>query len=201
MFRMILHVAAVVMLLTGTATAGLLPSLGVKAGLNFSSVNMDALDTSTRSGFVGGVFANLTLPGLSVQAEALYTVKGSKKGSGLGIPVFEYREHLLQIPMLARFALPIPLVAPAVYAGPAVSFPLKGQFNTGSGWTDARSKAEGQVWSLIIGADVTLISSLVLDLRFDWGLSKIRETELGDVIDTESSIKDRTITATIGYKF
>ena len=46
---------------------------GVKAGINLSDINTDQLGSSTRSGFVGGVYLDLATALLHLQAEALLT--------------------------------------------------------------------------------------------------------------------------------
>jgi len=48
---------------------------------------------------------------------------------------------------------------------------------------------------------VTLMDRLMLDLRYDWGLSSIRKSDFGDVDNPEKEIKDRTISLMLGYKF
>ncbi len=202
MSRKTLLVLAAVVLVAGSASAQLLPSFGVKGGLNFASVDVDDLDVSTRTGFAAGLFTQLTAPGLSLQGEVLYTVKGFSEGTLLGATEIDYREHFIEIPVLAKFSLPLPAISPSVYAGPAVSFPVKGEFKMGDDdWQDVEEDAEGMVWSVVIGADVTLMDRLMLDVRYDWGLSSIRKSDFGDVDNPEKEIKDRTVSLMVGYKF
>lgn len=194
-------VAAACLLLAGAASAQLLPSFGVKGGLNFSSIDVDDLDASARTGYAAGVFVNLVLPGMNLQGEVLYTVKGFEQASVQGLHAFDYRERLIEIPVLMKFALPLPMLSPSFYAGPAVSFPLKGEVKGRGDWVEIDQDAEGMVWSVVFGVDVTLMQSLVLDLRYDWGLSSIRETDFGDVAEFDEDLKDRTISAMVGYRF
>ena len=200
MVKKILSAVALVFLCAG-ATAGPLPEFGVKGGLNFSSINLSDLDASPRTGYAAGLFVNLALPGLGLQGEALYTVKGFKQGSLLGVEEIEYREHYIQIPVLAKFSLPIPMVSPSFYLGPSVSIPMKGEYKTDRDWVEFEDDAESLIWSMILGLDLTLMDTLVIDLRYDWGLSSIRKASFGDVAVLDEEIKDRTITVMAGFRF
>ena len=58
-------------------------TLGVKGGINISTVNTDLPDfenlTDSKTGFVGGVYANFALGGVfAIQPELLYSEKGFK---------------------------------------------------------------------------------------------------------------------------
>jgi opacity protein-like surface antigen len=203
MLRKILLVLATTALFVAPAAAQIIPSFGVKGGLNFSSVDVDDLDASTRTGYAAGLFTNLTLPGLSLQGEVLYTVKGFSEGQPRSVSdtEFDYREHFIEVPVLLKWSLPLPAVSPSLYAGPAVSFPVKSEADYGEGWQDIDEDPETAVWSICFGADVTLMDRLMLDVRYDWGLSAIRKTDFGQLDDLDEDIKDRTFSVMVGYKF
>jgi opacity protein-like surface antigen len=199
MLHRILFVVAAAALLAGAAAAQA-PAVGfgVKAGLNLSSVNLDDLDASTRTGFIGGAFVTLPAGGLNLQGELLYSVKGFKEGVLDEDGAFDYRERFIQIPILAKIPIPMIAVTPSIYAGPAISFPLKGEISIGDSWQEIEEDAESGVWSLIVGADMVLANGLLLDLRYDMGLSSVRDVEIGDVT---KEMKDRTISVMAGFKF
>lgn len=190
--------AAATLLLAGTAAAQLPLGFGIKGGLNLSQVNLDDLDASTRTGFLGGAFVTLPAGGLNLQGELLYSVKGFKEGKLDDDSVFDYRERFLQIPVLAKVAFPMVAVTPSIYAGPALNIPLKGEIKLADAWEELEEDAESAVWSLIIGADMVLANGLLLDLRYDLGLSSIRDISFGDVT---KEMKDRTISVMAGFKF
>lgn len=203
MRRTVMILGVLALLLPGSALALLLPSYGVKAGLNFSNVNLDDLESSNRTGMVGGLFLNLPLTGLNLQGEVLYTTKGFTEGTLTSHREFDFRMHDLQIPVLAKVSLPLPAVAPSLYAGPALSFRLKGELQDDAGdWVDVKDDLKSTTWSLIVGLDLTLLGTLVVDFRYDLGLSAINDTSLGDnLTELGKDIKDRTLTAMVGVKF
>jgi hypothetical protein len=203
MLRSLMILGAITLLAIAPATAQLLPSYGVKAGLNFSNINLDDLDASNRTGMAGGLFVNLPWPGLNLQGEILYTTKGFTEGTLISDSEFDFRMHDLQIPVLVKLALPLPVVSPSLYAGPAFSYRLKGEVKGADGdWVDVKDDLKSSSWSLILGFDVKLLNTLIVDFRYDLGLSAINETSLGDnVTELNKDIKDRTLTAMVGWQF
>jgi len=202
MLRKTLILIAALALVASAASAQLLPRFGVKGGLNFSTVDLDDLDASTRTGYAAGLFVNLSAPGMNLQGEVLYSVKGFSEGTWTSAEEFDYRDHVIEIPVLLKFALPLPAVSPALYAGPAVSFPIKSEFKLDDDWVEIDEDGESMAWSVVIGADVTLMDHLVIDVRYDWGISSLRKTDFGALDDNlDEEIKDRTFSLMAGYKF
>ena len=101
------------------------PEFGIKAGVNLSDINTNELGSSTRSGFVGGAYMDLPTFLLHLQAEGLISQRGFTGGTPLtgylGSNHLEYRNTFLQFPALLVVALPIPVVSPRAYAGPALN--------------------------------------------------------------------------------
>ncbi len=212
MLRKILIVLALLAVGAGAGYAGLLPDYGIKAGVNLSNINMDDLESSTRTGFVGGVFADLAWPIMHIQAEVLYTNKGFKEGSLHSTDRLDYRNRVIQIPVVAKMSLPIPMVSPSIYAGPSVSIPVKTEIKDRSGeWVDIKDNTKSTIWSLVLGVDVKLMNSLILDLRYDIGLTSVNDRAVGDILqdigdefstyEDYDDIKDRTFTAMVGWSF
>jgi Outer membrane protein beta-barrel domain len=84
----------------------LAPKIGVKGGINFTNLYVDDVeDERMKVGFNLGLFAKLPVtPGLSIQPELLYSVKGSKVTYDLGVlGSNEYRFNLnyVEVPVLA----------------------------------------------------------------------------------------------------
>lgn len=198
MLRKILILLALTALAAATASAGMLPTYGVKAGANFSNINVDDLGASSRTGFVGGGFANLAWPVFNLQFELLYSQKGFNDA---GVSLDEKADvsvSTIQIPALFKFALPIPAVSPSIYAGPALSFTTGATAKFASGDEDVKDLFESSNWSAIIGVDVKLAGKLIVDLRYDMGLSSVSKDAFTDL---GKDVKGRTFTAMVGISF
>lgn len=181
------------------AAAGLLPNYGIKAGANFSNIDLDDLDASNKTGFVGGGFVNLAWPIFNLQGELLYTTKGFNDATAADLSKFDVSIHAIQIPVLLKFKIPIPAVAPSAYIGPALSFTTKAEATDPSGNTeDIKDDLESSVWSLIFGIDITLMDRFIVDARYDMGLSSLSKDAITDL---GSDVKGRTITVMVGMQF
>jgi hypothetical protein len=161
------------------------PELGIKAGVNLSDIDTSDLRSSTRSGFVGGVYMDLPAFLLHLQVEGLISQQGFKEGAPLagyqGPNDLEYRTTFVQIPVLLVFALPIPVVSPRAFAGPAFNIPIKSEVKLDHDWTDIKADTKN-TWSLILGVGVKAMG-LGLDLRYDIGMTAQNDRPLGDILD------------------
>lgn len=182
---------------------------GVKAGVNLADINTDQIMSSTRSGFVGGVYLDLATVLLHLQAEALLSQRGFKDGTPLGSypgsGALEYRNTFLQVPVLLVFALPVPVVSPRIYAGPALNVPLKSEVKLDNDWADIKADTRN-TWSLIIGVGVKVMK-IGVDLRYDIGLTALNDRPVGEILDDAldeingadqyEDIKERVISVTV----
>jgi hypothetical protein len=135
----------------------------------------------------------------NLQGEVLYTTKGFKDAKPTANTQYDYTMHSIQIPVLFKFNLPIPAVSPSAYIGPAIAFTTKAEFEDQDGDTvDVKDDMESQVWSLILGVDVTLMNKLIVDLRYDMDLDALNKQAL---VDYDKDIKGRTITMMVGFQF
>lgn len=201
MLRKIVILLAMTSFVAAAASAGMLPSWGIKAGANFSNIDTDDLTSSSRTGFVGGAFANLAWPVINLQPELLYSQKGFNDAGAPGDAADEKADvtvGTIQIPVLVKFALPIPAVSPSIYVGPALSFTTSATAKAASGDEDVKDLFESSTWSVVFGIDVTLSGKFMIDVRYDMGLSNIGTNALTDV---GSDVKGRTFTAFLGYRF
>jgi hypothetical protein len=203
-------VLAVLLVAAGSALAQVpfMPEFGVRAGVNISDINTDDLDSSTRSGYVAGLYLDLATPLLHLQPEALLTSKGFKGGSvGVGGRQLEYRNISLEVPILLVFSLPVPVVSPRAYAGPAFSLPLRNEMKLKDDWIDIKDDTQS-TWSLILGAGVKL-GKFGVDLRYDVGMTEVNERPMGAIINDAfeevtgdnqyKDIKERTWVATVSF--
>lgn len=185
------------------------PEFGIKAGVNLSDIDTDQLGSSTRSGFVGGVYLDLPTAVLHLQIEALISQRGFKGGTPLGSYLggadLEYRNTYLQIPALLVFALPLPVVAPRVYAGPAINTPLKSEVRLDGDWSDIKDDTRTN-WSVILGVGVEVMK-IGVDLRYDIGVTALNSRPVGDILDDAldeitgadqyDDIRERTFSVTV----
>jgi len=170
---------------------------GVKAGVNFADVSFDGDDvpSSSRVGVLAGAFATVPLTGwLSVQPEAIYTVKGAS------IDIFdiesEYTVEYLEVPVLAR----VP-VHRTVYvgAGPSFAFRIRARSRTSFGGSTEEVDIADDVESLdfgIVGAAGLQVGRWVFDARYTHGLS---DTD-ADTSDTVK-IRNRVFSLSAGFRF
>jgi hypothetical protein len=198
MMRMIVILLTTAVLTLGTASAGMLPSYGIKAGVNFSNIDVDDLDASNRTGFVGGGFVNLAWPIFNLQGELLYSQKGFNDAGVSSDDKADVSVSTIQIPVLVKFALPIPAVSPSLYLGPAVSFTTSATAKAAEGDEDIKDLLESSTWSLIIGLDVKLGGRFIVDARYDMGLSSLSKDAFTDL---NQDVKGRTLTLMLGYAF
>jgi hypothetical protein len=213
MMRLATILTTALVLFALPALAQLTPAWGVKGGLNISEIDMEDVESSSQSGWVAGLFVDLGSPLLHLQAEALYSVRQSELGpANPNAYDVEVESTYLQVPVLVKLGLPLPAVAPSVYAGPAVAFPIDAKMTDAAGeWVDLDDFSKETVWSVVVGVDVKLLDLLIVDLRYDIGLTELNERPVGDVLDdindefteTESyrDIKDRTFTVMVGLEF
>ncbi len=173
---------------------------GIKAGGNMAKVtgaDLDDLDATLKSkvGFVGGIFLSFNLGKvLAIQTEVLYTMKGATFDySDLADPYVEklYGDYL-EIPLLLKIRIPLPLIQPFVFAGPAVGFKLSEKSSTDGGGSSLFRKKD---WGVIVGAGVNLGRNFMIDVRYSQGLQAAIDILQGD---TQLDFKQGVWSATIG---
>ena len=179
---------AAVLVLPQTAAADV--RFGIKGGANMANVNgnfADPLaDWKSSVGFCAGIFLELNLGRvLTIQPEALYTVKGAD--SGTGKLKFDY----IEFPILLKIRIPISSVHPFVFAGPAFGFNLNALVD-GVKINDMPAADYGAV----LGGGLQLGRSIHVDVRYTMGLQKLAIPDL-DTID----LKNGVLSATLGLAF
>ncbi|HSQ79122.1 MAG TPA: porin family protein [Candidatus Bathyarchaeia archaeon] len=187
---MLLLVGAVVVLMALPQTAAAGARFGLKAGANIANINgnfTEALgDWKSTVGFCGGVFLELNFGKvLTIQPEALYTMKGADTGEG------KLKFDYIEFPILLKVRIPISSVHPFVFAGPSFGFNLKAAIEGIK--IDDMPKAET---SAVFGAGLQLGGSIHIDARYTMGLTKLAVPAL-DTID----LKNGVLSATLGLAF
>jgi hypothetical protein len=151
--------------------------LGVRGGVSVASASLDVSETfskSNRTGFTGGVFANLDLGMLGLQVAGQYTQAGVTLDFGDAID--DLSIDYLEIPGVIKLGIPLAVVKPSLFAGAALGF------NTGcdNAGVDCGDDVKSTDWKGIVGADVALYLgsvSLWADGRFNFGLASASEVD------------------------
>jgi Outer membrane protein beta-barrel domain len=194
--------ASIVVLAAAPARAQWL-NLGAKGGVDFATQRLSGGDGSSpapkqRIGLVAGVFETLPLSSwIDVQAEGLYTERGSKVTLG-GLTTTEEIDYL-DVPVLARVKTGVGKWKLYAAGGPSTAFKLRARTRTSfSGATqeiDLGSQVETIDFGVSMGGGVER-GRLVIDARYTLGISDI-DKDKADATKTTN----RTVVVTVGYRF
>ena len=189
--------ASLVLTLACASPAAAQITYGVKAGVNFANVSFDGDDvpSSSRVGLLAGALATVPLTGwLSVQPEAIYTVKGAS------IDIFDiesdYIVDYLEVPVLAT----VPVRSNVyVAAGPSIAFRIRARSRTSFGGSSEEVDIADDVQSLDVGVVAAAgfhMGRWVFDGRYTHGLS---DTDA----DTSDNVKirNRVFSVSAGFRF
>ncbi len=172
--------------------------LGVRGGITVSKLRFDrnVIDSDNRVGYTGGLLLDINIPvvGLGVEASAMYTHRDNRLSDGNRV----FKRHYIDIPVMARFRLPIPHVshifAPLVYTGP--SFSILFDENAPD---DYKSHKTCMSWDVGAGAD--LFNHLRLTATYGIGMSKAMSYINRDYNGDEIRGKDRYWTISAAWLF
>lgn len=166
-----------------TSCANAQMSFGIKGGLNIATVGGADVSSivKSRTGFSVGGYLGLSLPFLfTVQPEVLYSTKGfiMEQSFSVSGQSYTYKStntySYLEIPVLVKYSLPVPVVNPSLYAGPEVGILLtaKSKFEgTGSPTVDSdvKSAVTSTDYGVVFGASAHILVA-DFDLRYVLGL-------------------------------
>ena len=209
------RLCAVVLVLVGTAflmPRHLAAQFGIKGGPNLSRYAVTAVagyewDSHNLLGFsVGAFYALEVTPKLFVQPELFYVSYGEKE-SDVGESEIWYKEQLsyIHFPVLAKFKIVDGDLAPVVFAGPYLSYLLKG---TGTDYLDGtplpsfdvKPDHKKTVYGITVGAGLEKKMGknlLILDVRYNLDLVR---NDIADILEPWSS-KTRVLTVMVGIGF
>ncbi len=174
-------------------------TFGVKAGVNASTLSTEdsLLDTSNIWGAVGGLFVGRNITdNAGIQLEALFSQRGAKDISTSS----ETRLRLtyLDLPLTARFGSTMSNdVHFHAFTGPQVGIKLSAKAKNDFLGVEEDLDEEVKSWDFgwTLGAGVEM-NNLSLDARYTLGLTNIDASQSSD-----GSIKNRTFTVLVGYRF
>ena len=161
-----LFILLAVLVLAGNAEAKI--RVGVKGGLNFSSLSLSSSVSSiyeNRTGWHAGAMLNIGLPlGLSLQPELLYSSKGANVviAGVSSSKSFDY----IEIPVDLQWGIKLPLVRPFVSLTPYISYAIGSDF--------PMSKVNNWDGGIGLGAGVD-IWKLQVSLKYCWGFGKVSD--------------------------
>ena len=201
-FMTVLVIAAIVGLaaLPQPAAAGV--QFGIKVGANMAKpTGADAQDplatVKSRVGFTGGIFLAFNLGKVvSIQWEALYTMKGATYVALDDSYTNKLYSDYIEIPLLLKIKIPLPVIQPFVFAGPSVGFKLSEKVEE-NGVPLGEKLFKNNDYGAIFGAGLNLGKSFMLDVRYSLGLQKVIDTVGGDPFDYKNGV----FSATIGIGF
>jgi hypothetical protein len=192
-----LTVLALLFTLAGAAPAVAQMTYGARVGVNFADISFDAdedVPTSGRTGLLAGVFVTIPLGWLTVQPEAIYTVKGTSLDPA-GFTT-DYLVDYVEVPVLARVRLPRNAYA---VAGPAMAFRLRARSRTAFAGSTEEFDLDEDVESFdlgIVGGVGLDVGRWVVDARYTHGLSDIDA-------DTSDGVRarNRVLSLSAGIRF
>lgn len=179
-----------------TATAQV--RLGVRGGITVGEMrfNRDLVSSDNRVGYTGGLVLDFNIPvvGLGIEASAMYTHRNNRLSDGERV----FKRHYIDIPVMARFVLPIPslrhVFAPLVYTGPCVSVLF--DENAPEGYDSRKT-----VLSWDVGAGADLFNHLRLTATYGIGISKAMSYIHQDYDGEKISGKDHHWTLNVAWLF
>jgi len=189
---------AAIMLPSVAAAQTVYPTtFGLKAGVNSSTLSSDddLLDVGSRWGAVAGAFVGKNISeNLGIQLEGLFSQRGANdKSSGDKTSI---RLTYLDVPLTMRFGSTTgDNLHFHAFTGPQLGIKLsakiKDDFDTEIDLDD-EVKSWDFGWTVGAGVEMNRIS---LDARYTLGLTNI------DNSDSDASLKNRTFTVLLGYRF
>ena len=186
----------VLSLLTVRPMAAADTSFGLKAGISIANFKGSPHSSSLTNLTLGGFAVFRLTDYLFLQPELNFVQKGQKTQSAYywlpNVPI-KIKIHYLEIPVLIKFNLTSESsITPSLLAGPYMAFKLHSRTQAGGvslDWHHFKSTDFGIVLGGALDCKMGK-NTLVFDLRYNLGLSKIAE-------DT----KTKTLAATVGIRF
>jgi hypothetical protein len=199
----ILVITAIVGLAAIPQPAAASVQFGIKVGGNMAKpTGADADDPlatlKSRVGFTGGIFLAFNFGRvLTIQPEIVYTMKGASFVALDDSYTDKLYADYIEIPLLLKLRIPLPVIQPFVFAGPSVGFKLSDKLERdGVPLTEVVFKNND--FGAIFGAGVNLGRNFMIDVRYSLGLQKVINTIEGEV---DPDYKNGVWAATIGIAF
>lgn len=153
---------------TGTSQAQ--GTWGVEAGMNFANINGEDFDTSTRAGFLFGVYYRMLLGDgpLYIQPELLYSQKGYEGASGNNTFKLDY---IVAAALFAYYFETMGSVSPFVKAGPYIGINTTAKVDFDGGEQDLDNVNDTDV-GVLLRAGVQ-VNKIEIGARLSQGITKV----------------------------
>lgn len=197
---------ALAVLLSFSLAHALLPSFGIKGGVNMAKfTGGDAGSTDYKLGGVGGAFVCLDLVALKIQPELLFSQKGAKEEGQIDLfgTVYSYKasatNNYIEIPVLAKFSFG-KIIVPSILVGPSLGLLMSANAEAeiggvSSGSVDVKDAYNSTDLGLVIGAEVKTPAKLSVEARYNMGLSKVPK----EISGVQPDVKNSTFSVMLGY--
>jgi hypothetical protein len=197
---------ALILMSAVSAMAIEISGAGIKAGMNFARLSGIDVDQNWkyRMAVVGGAFFTLKFNDLlAIQPEILYSQKGPKWDAPLYDVALDGTVKLdyLEIPVLIKILIPVGAnarIRPNLFAGPYMGFKMSARLKYTWGST-SEDRTIDQIKSTdfgyVFGGGLDFVvgkGKITLDVRYGMSFS---------TIFTDSTQKNQTISAMLGYSF
>jgi hypothetical protein len=177
---------------------------GIKGGVNFSSIKnfgdaVSAQSTSSYTGWHAGVFLQAKLPIVAIQLDILYQQQGQVWTDLSSIDENTLKQSYVLIPLVAKVSIiPVINLQAGLQYGALASAAVNDvkEFDFGGGTTQVKDAFNSSDFSLIFGLGFD-ISKLMIDLRYNLGLSDINDLSLSNA----EQLTNGTIQLSAGIKF
>ena len=200
---LVIAVFAGLLALPQPARAGV--QFGIKAGGNMAKPRgIDAQDPlatlKNKVGFNGGVFLALNFGRVvTIQWEALYTMKGATYVALDDSYTDKLYADYIEVPLLLKLKLPLPIIQPFIIAGPTVGFKLQEKLQENGQDVPLTEKLlKNNDYGAIFGAGLNLGRNFQVDVRYSLGMQKVISTVQGDV---QPDFKNGVWSASLGIAF
>jgi len=105
----------------------------------------------------------------------------------------------IEVPLLLKLKLPLPIVQPFVFAGPSVGFKLKEKLQSnGENVPLDQALLKNNDYGAVFGAGLDLGRNFMVDVRYSLGMQKVIATIGGDV---QPDFRNGVWSASLGIAF
>ena len=161
-------------------------AIGLKAGVNVAKLNNDDVESSSITAFHGGAFALFKFTSIGIQPELLFSQQGTSIDD-VSLGKGDLKMSYMTIPVMVKFYLPGGF---NLQAGPQFGFLNSAEFDG----NDVKDSFKNSDMSLNVGAAWDAPFGIVLDARYNIGLSDISEdSSIGE-------FKSGIFQFSVGYK-
>jgi len=174
--------------LYASSNAQLIPRMGIKAGLN--SANISGIETSSINDFHAGIFLNMKIVFVGLQAEALYSRMGADLQSGT------ISNDYLQFPVVAKlFIIPGLL---NIQGGVQYSVLVNSVF----AGNDIKTSFSNGDWGVPLGLELEVFNRLQITGRYIFGLSDIKGADANNIPGVgNDELTNQLFQLSLGWKF